>query len=104
MSLDLMNVVVKNSYYNYFKYNAKEDEELTLDAVLENAILATQRTECQQSGDTYIEVFDSKMNKMGWIRTCTKHLNVTFPANGKYIFHIQYPNNKGYFTADSSIK
>ena len=102
MSLDLHNVVKKNSYYNYFKYAAEEDEKLTIQAILDNAILSTQRTDCQQNGESYIAVYDSKMNRLDGIRTCTKYLRVEFPTEDTYVFQIQYPGNKGYFTADSN--
>jgi len=101
MSLDLHNIIKKNAYYNYFKYKAEEDEELTIEAVLDNAILPSQRTECQQNGESYIAVYDSKMNSLGGIRTCTKYLKVAFPTESTYIFQIKYPGNEGYFTADS---
>ena len=104
MSLDLQNRIVKNSYYNYYKYTASEDEKLKIEAFLEFAILSSERIACQEEGDTYIVVYDSKMNAMDWIRTCTSHLTVEFPADGTYIFQIKYPGNKGYFEADSSKK
>jgi len=102
MSLDLQNVIVKNAYYNYFQYEAKEGEKLDIQAILEMAILSSQRTECQQSGDTYIAVYDADMTQLEGIRTCSVSLKIEFPADGKYIFQIKYPGNKGYFNADSS--
>jgi hypothetical protein len=101
MSLDLHNVIVKNSYYNYFKYRGEEGEKLEIMAVLENAILPTQRTACQQEGDTYIAVYDSGMHILDGVRTCSKYLSIVFPVDGTYIFQIQYPGNKGYFAAES---
>lgn len=102
MSLDMSNVIVKNAYYNYFKYEAKEGEKLDIQSVLENVILASQREECQQSGDTYIVVYDAGMTQLEGFRTCTVSLSVEFPVDGKYIFQIKYPGNEGYFNADSS--
>ncbi len=102
MSLDLQNVIVKNAYYNYFKYTAEEGEKLDIQAVLDMAILASQRTECQQSGDTYIVVYDAGMTQLEGFRTCSTGLKVEFPVDGRYIFQIKYPGNEGYFYADSS--
>ena len=102
MSLDLQNVIVKNAYYNYFQHEAKEGEKLDIQAVLEMAILASQRTECQQSGDTYIAVYDAGMTQLEGFRTCSKYLTMEFPVDGKYIFQIKYPGNEGYFNADST--
>lgn len=101
MSLELNNVVMKNSYYNYFKYSGSEGEKLTIQAVLENAILATQRTECQEGGGSYIVVYDSGMHVLNDIRTCSKYLTLIFPADTTYIFQFKYPGNKGYFLATS---
>jgi len=103
ISLDLRNEIKKNAYYNYYKYRAKEGEKLSMDAILENAILKDQRIECQESGDTYIAVFDAKLNQLEGIRTCTNYLTVEFPVDGLYKFQIRYPGNKGYFNADSSL-
>ena len=102
LSLDLNNVIEENAYFNYFKYEAVEGERLTIDAVLEYAILSSQRTECQEDGETFIALYDSGMNKLDSIRTCTKHLTIEFPADDTYIIQILYPGNKGYFTAESS--
>ena len=102
MSLDLQNVIVKNAYYNYFQYEAKEGEKLDIEAVLEMSILASQRTECQQSRDTYIAVYDAGMTQLEGFRTCSVSLKVEFPVDGRYIFQIKYPGNEGYFYADSS--
>lgn len=104
MSLDLQNVIVKNSYYNYFDYEAKEGEKLDIQATLELAILSSQRAECQQSGDTYIAVYDAGMTQLEGFRTCSVSLKVEFPVDGRYIFQIKYPGNEGYFYADSSIQ
>ena len=103
MSLDLQNVIVKNAYYNYFQYEAKEGEKLDIQATLEWAILASQRAECQQSGDTYIVVYDAGMTQLEGFRTCSVSLKMEFPVDGRYIFQIKYPGNEGYFYADSSI-
>jgi len=102
MSLDLQNVIVKNAYYNYFQHEAKEGEKLDIQAILEMAILSSQRIECQQSGDTYIVVYDADMTQLEGFRTCSVSLKIEFPVDGKYIFQIKYPGNKGYFNADSS--
>ena len=102
MSLDLKNLVVENAYYNYFKYEAKEGERLDIQAILEMAILASQRKECEQSEDTFVAVYDDEMSQMDGFRTCSKNLTVEFPVDGAYIFQIKYPGNKGYFNADSS--
>ncbi len=102
MSLDLQNVIVKNAYYNYFQYEAKEGEKLDIQAILEMAILSSQRAECQQSGDTYIAVYDAGMTQLEGFRTCSTGLKVEFPVDGRYIFQMKYPGNKGYFNADSS--
>ena len=102
MSLDLQNVIVKNAYYNYFDYEAREGEKLDIQATLEMAILSSQRAECQQSGDTYIAVYDAGMTQLEGFRTCSVSLKVEFPVDGKYIFQIKYPGNEGYFYADSS--
>ncbi len=102
MSLDLQNVIVKNAYYNYFDYEAKEGEKLDIQATLEMAILSSERAECQQSGDTYIAVYDAGMTQLEGFRTCSTGLKVEFPVDGRYIFQIKYPGNEGYFYADST--
>jgi hypothetical protein len=102
ISLDLQNRIGENSYYNYYQYDALADETLKLDMILENAILPYKEKECQESGDSYVKVYDSDMNLLSGLRTCTKYMTVTFPAGGRYIFQFKYPGNKGYFTADSS--
>jgi hypothetical protein len=101
MSLELRNMIVKNSFFNYYKYTGKEGETLKLESILDFAILSTERIACLEDGETYIAVYDDKMNSLDWIRTCTKNLTVTFPVDGTYIFQIKYPGNKGYFNADS---
>ena len=103
LSLDLRNMIKKNAYYNYYKYRAKEGEKLKMSAVLDNAILKSQRIECEESGDTFIAVYDAKLNQLEGIRTCGTNLTIEFPVDGLYKFQIKYPGNKGYFNADSSL-
>ena len=100
MSLDVSNLIVENSYYNYFKYTADGDHKLKLDAMLDFGITKTQRIECQESGDTYVVVYDGNMNEINSLKTCATAMTVEFPANGTYIFQFKYPGNKGYFNAD----
>ncbi len=101
MSLTSGNLIVKNAFYNYFKYTAREDEKLTLDAILEFAITSTKRIECQETGETYVVVYDAQMNELSGYKTCTSKMSIEFPSDGTYIFQIQYPGNEGYFLADS---
>ncbi|HHD72327.1 MAG TPA: hypothetical protein ENL02_00160 [Epsilonproteobacteria bacterium] len=103
LSLNVGNIIEKNSFYNYFKYTAREGEKLDLHAVLDFAITASNRMECEQTGDTFIVVYDSGMHQLDWIRTCSANLTVEFPAAGRYIIQITYPGNEGYFDADSTM-
>ncbi len=102
MSLEVSNVIVKNAYYNYFEYTGSSDNKLTLNAVLEWAITATARGECQQAGDTFIVVYDHRMNELSQYGTCTSSMTIEFPVDGTYIFQIQYPGNEGYFDAHTT--
>ncbi len=102
MSLDASNLIVKNSYYNYFQYTGSSDRKLTLESVLDWAITATTRMECQQSGDTFIAVYDKQMNELSQYRTCTNIMTIEFPADGTYNFQIKYPGNEGYFDAHTT--
>jgi hypothetical protein len=103
LSLDVGNVVEKNSFYNYFQYTAQEDEKLDIHAVLDFAITSAKRMECEQSGDTYIVVYDTDMNQLDGFRTCTTDMTIEFPADGRYVLQIKYPGNEGYFDADSTM-
>ena len=102
MSLEVSNLIVKNSYYNYFEYTGSSDRKLTLNAILDWAITATTRIECQQAGDTFIVVYDHRMNELSQYRTCTSSMTIEFPVDGTYIFQIQYPGNEGYFDAHTT--
>ncbi len=99
MSLSVSNLIVKNAYYNYFEYTGSSDRKLTLNAVLDWAITATTRTECEESWDTFIVVYDNHMNELSQYRTCTNIMVLEFPADGTYIFQIKYPGNEGHFDA-----
>jgi hypothetical protein len=101
LSLDSSNEIKKNAYYNHYQYEAIEDETLSIQAVLENAITKDMRSECQKSGDTFIVVYDAEMNELDGFRTCTSTMKITFMADGIYVIQIKYPGNKGYFTADT---
>jgi hypothetical protein len=102
MSLDIGNKIEANSFYNHFKYQSTRDETLALKSILEYAITKLERIECQESGSTYIAVYDAQLNQLEQYRTCSSTMTIDIEANTKYIFKIQYPGNHGYFNADAT--
>ena len=102
MSLDIGNKIEANSFYNHFKYQSTKDETLTLESILEFAITKLDRIECQESGSTYVAIYDTQMNQLEQYRTCSTTMTIDIEADTQYIFKIQYPGNHGYFNADAT--
>ncbi len=101
MSLRAANKIEKNSFYNHFKYRADKNEQISLNSTLEFAITKLDRIDCQESGTTYVAVFDANMNQLEQYKTCNNIMNLNLSANTTYIFKMQYPGNRGYFNAET---
>ncbi|EAW30460.1 hypothetical protein GP2143_09650 [marine gamma proteobacterium HTCC2143] len=99
--------ITSNTFYNYFRYSAQQDERLLVHVQLVTPLSERQKSRCSSNSgtgtspssyDTQMHVYDANMNRIGGI--CGEDLDFKFPLSGTYILHFDYAaQSVGYFNA-----